>query len=65
MTILTGAIILALIATMVALGMGLMSMAQGGHYDEEHSEQFMFARIGFQGLAFVLLLIAAFVAYFS
>ena len=58
MTILTVVIMLALLATIFALGMGISSMAHGGDYDNEHSEQFMFARIGMQGFTIVLLLIA-------
>ena len=65
MNVLTTVIILAMIATMVALGMGVISMAQGGRFDKEHSEQFMFARVGLQGLTFVLLLIAIAVYTFA
>ena len=65
MTILTVAIILAMLATVVALGMGVLSMGHGGKFDREHSEQFMFARIGLQGLTFILLLIAVLVTYFT
>lgn len=65
MTILTMLIMLALLATVVALGTGIMSMAHGGQFDDEHSEQFMFARIGLQGLTFILLLIAVLVNYLA
>lgn len=65
MTILTGSIMVAMLATFVALGMGILSMGHGGKFDREHSEQFMFARIGLQGLTFVLLLIAILVSYLS
>ena len=65
MTILTGTIMLALLATVIALGMGVISMAHGGKFDREHSEQFMFARVGLQGVAFILLLIAMLVTYLS
>ena len=64
MDIFTGVIILALLGTIVTLGMGLSSMAHGGEYDKEHSEQFMFARIGMQGVTLLLLVVAALVAYF-
>lgn len=55
---LTIMIILALIATLISLGWGVASMAQGGSYDAKHGAQLMNARVGFQGLAVVLLLIA-------
>ncbi len=58
MTMLTITIILALVATIVSLGWGLGSMAHGGTYDSKHSGQLMNARVIFQGLALVLLLIA-------
>lgn len=63
MTVLNLVILLALLATVVALGSGIWSMAHGGKYDAEHSEQFMFARIGLQGLTLVLLLIAGIISY--
>lgn len=58
MTLLTSLIILALLATIVALGWGVGSMAHGGSFDARHATQFMFARIGLQGLAVILLIIA-------
>jgi len=57
-------IILALIATIISLGWGIGSMAHGGSYDAKHSEQLMSARVGFQALAVVLLLIALLVSTF-
>lgn len=62
MDLLTGMIVLALLATIGALVTGVISMVQGGEYDREHSTQLMFTRVGFQGVALVLLLIALFVA---
>jgi len=59
MTILTTLIVLALVATIVSLVWGLGSMAAGGQYDDKHYTQFMTARIGFQALAIVLLIIAS------
>lgn len=58
MTLLTAVIILAVAATAFALVGGIASMAHGGEYDQRHSGQFMFARVGLQGLTLVLLLIA-------
>lgn len=47
-----------LLLTLVALVAGLMSMAQGGEYDKQHSTQLMLARVGSQGITFFLLLVA-------
>ena len=51
--------ILALIATLVVLGLGLRSMARGGAYDAAHAEKFMWERVALQALVVVLLLAAA------
>lgn len=59
MTILTVLIGLALVATIVSLVWGVGSMAAGGQFDDKHYTQFMTARIGFQALAIVLLIIAS------
>ena len=59
MTILNVLIIGALIATIVALFLGLRSMSRGGEYDLKHSELFMWERVGLQALAVILLIIAA------
>ena len=58
MTILTVIIVLSLVATAAALLTGVASLAHGGRFDQKHSHQFMFARVGLQGLTLVLLLIA-------
>ncbi len=55
-------IVLALIATIVSIVMGIGSMARGGAYDDKHSGQFMNARIIFQGIAALLLLMALYLA---
>jgi len=64
MSLLTFMIILALLATIGALGTGVVSMVRGGEYDSQHSTQLMYARVGFQGLALVLLLVALYAANF-
>lgn len=64
MTTLTVLVIFALIATIVALGWGIGSMAHGGAFDAKHSHQLMSARVGFQGLAIVLLVVALLVSLF-
>jgi len=62
MTILMGLIGLALLATVVVLGLGISSMGRGGKFDEQHEVQFMSARVGLQALTIVLLVIAAYMA---
>lgn len=62
MSLLTLMIILALLATIGALGAGIVSMVRGGEYDRQHDTQLMVARVGFQGAALVLLLIALYFA---
>ena len=62
MTLLTTAVVLALLATIVTLAWGLGSMATGGTYDAKHSEHLMFVRVGIQFFAIVMVLIAAFLA---
>jgi len=56
-------VILAMLATMITLGMGIVSMARGGEYDREHSAQLMGWRVGLQGLTLVLLAVALIVSY--
>jgi hypothetical protein len=58
MDILTVVVILALVAVIATLAWGVGSMAHGGSYDREHSEQIMFTRVGIQALAFALVLLA-------
>ena len=62
MKLLTVLIVLALIAVIASLAMGVISMTRGGEFDQQHSEQFMWARVGFQAVALVLLVIALAVA---
>jgi hypothetical protein len=63
MTLLTILILFALLATIASLGWGLGSMAHGGKYDEQHSDQLMRARVIFQAIAIVLLLIATWLSW--
>lgn len=62
MSLLSFMIILALLATVGALGAGLVSMVRGGEYDRQHGTQLMAARVGCQGVALVLMLAALYVA---
>lgn len=55
-------IVLALLATVVALGMGLLSMAMGGSTDDDFGERFMWARIIMQGVAAILIIITLYFA---
>jgi hypothetical protein len=64
MSLLSLLIVLALLATIGALGAGITSMVRGGEFDREHSTQLMLARVGFQGVALVLLLVALYTANF-
>ena len=57
---LTVLIVLALAATVAALGTGIVSMVRGGEFDQKHSTELMFARVGMQGAAVILLLLALF-----
>jgi len=60
MEVLNLLVIVALIATVVVLGLGLRSMARGGAYDREHAEKFMWERVALQALVIILLLAATF-----
>jgi nitrogen fixation-related uncharacterized protein len=58
MKIITILVILALLATVISMVAGLRSMTKGGEYDDKHSGQLMNARIIFQGIAILLLIMA-------
>lgn len=45
-------------ATVAALLTGILSMAHGGDFDDRHSHQLMFARVGFQALTVALVVLA-------
>jgi hypothetical protein len=51
-------IIVAFIAAVASLFLGLVSMRRGGEYDEEHSGQYMRARVVSQGIAAFFILVA-------
>ena len=55
-------IILALLATILALGLGLLSMGIGGSLDKDFSERFMWVRIGLQAATAVLIISALFLS---
>lgn len=58
MDLLTIVIILALLATLAALLLGLISLGQGGRFDRDFGTRFMWARVVMQGLAVALLVLA-------
>jgi len=62
MSILSIVIVVAMLLTIIVLGAGIWSMAHGGEFDEKHSEQLMFARIGLQAVTLILLFIAIYLA---
>jgi len=51
-------IILALLATISALGLGLLSMGIGGSLDKDYGERFMWIRIGLQAATVALIITA-------
>ena len=53
-------IILALLATILALGLGLLSMGIGGSLNKDASERFMWIRIVLQAATAVLIISALF-----
>jgi len=55
---LTILILFALLATLLAMALGLLSMSAGGETDRVVGTWLMWARVGFQGLAVLLLLVA-------
>lgn len=62
MSALTIVVLLALVATVITLIWGIGSMASGGNYDRKHSEQLMFARVGIQAFAFIMLMLALYLS---
>ncbi len=62
MNILTVVIMAALLMTIGLIAIGICSMAIGGEFDQKHSTQLMVARVGMQGVTFLLLLLAIFIA---
>ena len=55
-------VVLALLATITTLGLGLLSMAIGGSTDQEFGERFMWARIIIQGAAVLLIGLALYIS---
>lgn len=57
MTTLTAIIVIGLLAAAGALLSGIVSMVHGGDFDQRHSHQFMFARVGLQGITLLLIVL--------
>ena len=62
MDVLNVAIVGALLMTVGLMGTGIWSMAHGGEFDQKHSTQLMFARVGMQAITVALLLLAVYIA---
>jgi len=62
MQLFTLLVFIALIATVVSLALGIISMMRGGEFDQTHSSRYMGMRVGFQALTLVMLMLAL---YFS
>lgn len=50
-------IVLGMVATIAVLFTGLGSMVKGGEFDDRHSTQLMFARVGLQAVTLALVAI--------
>lgn len=58
MDLLTIVIVLAIGATVATMFLGLLAMSGGGSTDKEFGTPLMWARVGFQALTLVLLVVA-------
>jgi len=57
MNMLTAIVVIGLVVSAGALLSGIVSMVHGGDFDRRHSHQFMFARVGLQGITLLLMLV--------
>ena len=55
-------LVVGLVATTGALVSGVVTMGRGGGADQAHSHQYMFARVGFQALTVICLIIGLYLA---
>lgn len=60
MDLLSIVIVLALFATVVVMLLGLFAMGKGGEVDERSSTRLMWARVGIQAFAILLLIFAVY-----
>jgi len=58
MTLLTAFVMVATLFAAISLFDGIVSMAHGGADDQHESHRWMFKRVGWQGLAFLFVLLA-------
>ncbi|MBI2993186.1 MAG: HIG1 domain-containing protein [Gammaproteobacteria bacterium] len=49
-----------LFLTVLALGVGVWSMAHGGEFDDKHATELMFARVASQVITVVVLVVAVY-----
>ncbi|MFQ6024843.1 MAG: HIG1 domain-containing protein [Acidiferrobacterales bacterium] len=63
MAVLTVVIVIGLLATAGVLLTGIVSMGRGGQFDQLHSHQLMFARVGLQGITLIVLLVASLIFF--
>jgi hypothetical protein len=62
MTVLTGILVLVLIATIGILVIGIGSMMRGSEFDQRHSHQLMFIRVGLHAVIVILIGIAVYLS---
>ncbi len=60
--ILTGLLVVALIATVLVLLVGVFSMAKSGDFNRRHGNKLMRARVAVQGMAILILVLIWFFA---
>ena len=63
MDLLNVVIFLALIATISVMVLGLFALGQGRELEERHGTHLMFARVGLQAFAILLLIFAVYLRY--
>lgn len=63
MTIVSWLLLAAFMLVVASLVGGVVSMVHGGESDDRHATHYMIARIGFQALAVILMVLLAFVVY--
>ncbi len=60
MTLIHVLVIIALIATVIVMIIGVGAMSSSSSLDEDYGESFMWWRVGLQGLTLLLLIVALF-----
>lgn len=62
MDFITVLVMVALVATVAVLFIGIGSMARGGEFDRQNSVRLMFTRVWFQSATIILIIIAVILA---